>query len=50
MAKKMVLVCFKANSKEIVGINVNYVISKNDTFLSNVGKNVCMVCFAKKEN
>ncbi|KAG4078556.1 hypothetical protein HA402_002670 [Bradysia odoriphaga] len=35
LAQKTVLVCFKAGSDEIVGINFNFVNSKEDNFFEN---------------
>lgn len=33
LAQKTVLVCFKADSDEIIGVNVNFVNSKEDNFI-----------------
>lgn len=34
--QKMVLVCYKSGSDEIVGLNMNYVKSKDDNFFGDI--------------
>lgn len=36
MEQKMTLVCFKEGSDEIIGFNITYVSSKNDTFFKHI--------------
>lgn len=38
--QKMVLVCFKGDSTEIIGMRANIIKSKEDTFMEELGKNV----------
>lgn len=35
LSQKVALVCFKANSNEIIGANLAYVLHKDDIFLQN---------------
>lgn len=43
LAQKTVLVCLKGDSKEIVGLNMNYVSSEGDTFFTDAKKLVSFV-------
>lgn len=38
--QKAVLVCFKNGSDEMVGINMNYVVEKDDHFMESVRRQV----------
>lgn len=38
--QKMTLVCYKTGSEEIVGLNMNFVASKDEHFFENAQKNV----------
>lgn len=43
--QKLPLVCFKAGSDEIVGMNMLFVITKEDTYLENLYKSVGLYLF-----
>lgn len=38
--QKMVLVCYKSGSDEIVGLNMNFVMCKDDRFFEEIQKQV----------
>lgn len=41
--QKMTLICLKEGSNDIIAMNVNYVISKNDTFYDHLTDNVTVI-------
>lgn len=41
LKQKCALACFRAGSDDIVGVNMNYVLTKDDTFFKDVFKAVC---------
>lgn len=45
VAQKLPLVCYKADSDEIVGANMLFVLTKSDDFLEQIYKRVSFRCF-----